>query len=628
MRGRPRSLYGSASLFGILFIVFLPGVVHAEEIGGVEFPLGERSFADQVVSYSPGTDVEAPHDQPSNALGVPDYPNPEEQTALGNSTSECEAELVVEFRDNYLIDVEGLDLWIFEIGPAVEATEVFITYGDDPWTRIGRIEGATRGIDIHSWVEPGEKFTRVRLCDWPGNITSRAPYGGPDIDAVGAIGAGPRPDSDGDELRDDEELLFFTDPFNPDTDGDGVNDGTEVANQTDPLTPSGPVSTAGAPVGAQPTGGTEEESADTPSDATTGLTGLTAAAAAILIAAAMVRSNPPAATGWRPAEILDGTQAVQHLIDGEVDIVTINGRDYILPLRRLPSNTNGVAYETITVGDTEVIDPDRLAIATTPVEPLSEIPDETPPAIDASPVRITEDEIDHIVDWGVRNQRSLADIQRDIDARNETLGGSGHVPIANPPGEFELERGGSVVLDAAEAREYGRLREEMEMHRAASWTWREALRILSGQSMAQAGAHTQVAARWLSGVNQLLEQVSRYHEAPQVIGASYGRPTLMSYDTDRYWRLEDAVEAWEQSYDGQQALEEINQAQVECIENIQSMTSRDPEGELSWFNCTSEELERIERTQARLTEELRALNQRAADLREMERRFAERIQGE
>jgi hypothetical protein len=57
------------------------------------------------------------------------------------------------------------------------------------------------------------------------------------------------------------------------------------------------------------------------------------------------------------------------------------------------------------------------------------------------------------------------------------------------------------------------------------------------------------------------------------------------------------------------------------------MTSRNPSGELSWFNCTSEELERIEAAQERLTEKLRTLNHRAADLREMERRFAERIRG-
>ncbi len=618
-------MVGPTALLGVLLVAFLSGVATAEEIGGVEFPLGERSFADSVVSYSPGTDVEPPHNQPGRALGVPDYPNPEEQTALGNATAECEAELILEFRDNFLIDVAGVDLWIFEIGPAVEATEIFITYGDEPWTRIGRIEGSRRGVDIHDFVEPGEKFTRVRLCDWPGNQTSMAPYGGPDIDAVGAIGAGLRPDSDGDELRDDEELLFFTDPFNPDTDGDGVNDGTEVANRTDPRTPDEPAAVAADPVSDPGTGEKEEEPSDTPTEATAALAGLTAAAAAILIAAAMVRADTPTSTEPRSGEILEGADAIEHLIDGEADTVTIDGREYVLPPRQLPFNTAGVAYETMEVGGIDVLDPNRIAIiaepAETPVPPAAE-----PPVADtAGPVRITEDEIEHIVDWGVRHQRPVEDIQRDIDARNETLGGSGTVPIPSPPRQFELERGGTVVLDAAEAREYQQLLDHVEFHRVATWTWDETLRILSGQSMAQTEAHTQIGQRWLEGVNQLLAQVNRYHSAPQQIGARYGRPTLMTYDTDQHWTLEDAVEAWEQSYEGRQALEEIDRVQVECIENIQNMTSGDPDGELSWFNCTSEELERIERTQERLTQELRTLNQQAADLREMERRFAERI---
>ena len=348
-----------------------------------------------------------------------------------------------------------------------------------------------------------------------------------------------------------------------------------------------------------------------------------------MIAAALVQSNPPTSTEPLRREILDGAEAVQHLLDGRADTVTIDGREYVLPPRQLPANTAGVAYETIEIGGIDVVDPDRVAVITEPAEVPEPTPDDEVPAPAlAGPLRITEDEIDHIVDWGVRHQRPLADIQRDIGARNETLGGSGHVPIPNPPRQFELERGGTVVLDAAEAREYEQVRDEMELHRAASWTWRETLRILSGQSVAQVDAHTQVAQRWLDGVNQLLAEVNRYHTAPERIGARYGRPTLMTYDADTYWTLEDAVAAWERSYDGQQALEEIHRVQVECIENIQNMTSRDPEGELSWFNCTSEELERIERAQERLTDELRTLNQRAADLREMERRFAERISRE
>jgi hypothetical protein len=45
-------------------------------------------------------------------------------------------------------------------------------------------------------------------------------------------------DSDGDGLKDKEELLLGTDPHNWDTDGDGLSDGDEARiHKTDPLDP-------------------------------------------------------------------------------------------------------------------------------------------------------------------------------------------------------------------------------------------------------------------------------------------------------------------------------------------------------------------------------------------------------
>ena len=46
------------------------------------------------------------------------------------------------------------------------------------------------------------------------------------------------PDTDGDGLKDEEELLLGTDPHNWDTDGDGLSDGDEARiHKTDPLDP-------------------------------------------------------------------------------------------------------------------------------------------------------------------------------------------------------------------------------------------------------------------------------------------------------------------------------------------------------------------------------------------------------
>lgn len=60
----------------------------AEEFDGVEFPQGEASFADRVVSFdlADAEDVEAPWDDPATTLGVPDYVDTETPNflALGN----------------------------------------------------------------------------------------------------------------------------------------------------------------------------------------------------------------------------------------------------------------------------------------------------------------------------------------------------------------------------------------------------------------------------------------------------------------------------------------------------------------------------------------------------------------
>lgn len=169
------------------------------EYNGVEFPQGDISFADRVVSYEPGAHAIDDCVIPSKALGIPDHQSGGTcvyHVALGNAESTCEASLVLEFVDNYLVDVDGDDLYIFEVGVAVEATELSISQNGSDWLSIGRIEGSTRGVDIADFVGPNDRFSFVRLCDAVDGATSGTPYGGPDIDAVGAIGAQFRPESE------------------------------------------------------------------------------------------------------------------------------------------------------------------------------------------------------------------------------------------------------------------------------------------------------------------------------------------------------------------------------------------------------------------------------------------------
>ena len=149
---------------------------------GVDFPLGPRSFADRVVSYSPGSQVEAPYNVPENALGVPGG-----YVSLGWGGM-----LVVEFTDNMLIDQaeveEGLDLYIYGIGSSVEPFEVFISQDGTSWISLGEVRGHPRGIDIAGYVEPGGAYRFVKLVDSDTRMSS-SPSGGADIDAIGAIGS-------------------------------------------------------------------------------------------------------------------------------------------------------------------------------------------------------------------------------------------------------------------------------------------------------------------------------------------------------------------------------------------------------------------------------------------------------
>jgi OOP family OmpA-OmpF porin len=152
----------------------------------VTFPLGDLSFADEVVSFQMGEPHAAPpYSDPKNALGPPDY---HEVTDPKYTTLGCGGVLTLRFSDNVLIDVRGPDLYIFEIGPQIEPTRLEISENGAQWIDIGRISGGTAAIDIGPQAKTGDVFHYVRLTDLRQECSSGFP--GADIDAVGAIGAG------------------------------------------------------------------------------------------------------------------------------------------------------------------------------------------------------------------------------------------------------------------------------------------------------------------------------------------------------------------------------------------------------------------------------------------------------
>ncbi len=174
---------------GILLVAILPATASSEMIGGVEFSEGEISFADRVVSYTPGSNASGSYAISSNAIGLPDYESVRDAkyVSLGD-----EGELVVQFTNNALTTSgdSNNDLWIFEVGPIPEPTAISISQNGSEWIDVGSTVGGAGGIDIDQYVNQGvvagQKYTFVKIVDLL-PTQSPSPWGGADIDAIGAI---------------------------------------------------------------------------------------------------------------------------------------------------------------------------------------------------------------------------------------------------------------------------------------------------------------------------------------------------------------------------------------------------------------------------------------------------------
>ncbi|RKX40600.1 MAG: PEP-CTERM sorting domain-containing protein [Verrucomicrobia bacterium] len=184
-----------------LFLIFCTSSI-GDIFGGIEFPKGALSFADEVVSYDPTfSGYSAPTGpnfiDPSAALGVPNY------SGGGNGTGAVAlgagGRIVLKFADNKLTgsDSSAPDLHIFEIGADVEDTFVEISADGIIWHSVGKVFGATSSIDIDAFgFGTSSEFSYVRLMDDPnqGGVTTGYATGA-DIDAVGAISTIPEPSS-------------------------------------------------------------------------------------------------------------------------------------------------------------------------------------------------------------------------------------------------------------------------------------------------------------------------------------------------------------------------------------------------------------------------------------------------
>lgn len=175
-----------------LLVLFGSAAARAEVFGGINFPQGAISFADEVVSFDPlfagGPRGTHPNLQdPATAVGVPDW---DVGALTGAVNIGHGGRIVLGFTDNVLTGSgdDTPDLHIFEIGADVEATFVEISKDGVTWHSVGAVGGATSSIDIDFYgFGPQDQFRYVRITDdrQQGNDDPEAI--GAEIDAVGAI---------------------------------------------------------------------------------------------------------------------------------------------------------------------------------------------------------------------------------------------------------------------------------------------------------------------------------------------------------------------------------------------------------------------------------------------------------
>ena len=151
-----------------------------ERINFVFLPLGDLSFADAIVSKNLGT--RGAHSE--GIIGPPDMSTKrfnEVDSKICNLG--LKGQITLAFTNNSLSNVEGPDLYVFEMG-AIEPTNLEISKNGLDWIAVGRIEGGTAMVDIAPFVKTGDTFNYVRLTD----LETSSGIPGADIDAVAAIG--------------------------------------------------------------------------------------------------------------------------------------------------------------------------------------------------------------------------------------------------------------------------------------------------------------------------------------------------------------------------------------------------------------------------------------------------------
>lgn len=150
----------------------------------IYMPIGKISFADRVVDFKKGDPYASEEfSNPEEALGEPNYTHYRvpRYVSLG-----CGGQITLEFTDNGFVDMEGPDIYVWEVGPSEESFQFEISKDGKTWLDLGIIPGGKSFIDIAPVVNDiRDIFYFVRITDQREICSGDTP--GADIDAVGTI---------------------------------------------------------------------------------------------------------------------------------------------------------------------------------------------------------------------------------------------------------------------------------------------------------------------------------------------------------------------------------------------------------------------------------------------------------